>query len=258
MKRVQKLFTVMLGVLLMWSCQKDVSITPNEENDAQIARIGTLHNEGLDFIYENRIAEIKKTYHYAQRGGDPALFEEIKKLVISDLKAFMVASGQEVDEALLEKYFEEHYTNPYEIVDYRKQVEALQASPEFKKIVLSWYDILENNEDYRTIIKLTRDSYKIGLTVLSKKEKQALKASYSIYSNSLKYWYNDRNWFHDIYENGRWFNWKKTAGADLAGAVGGAITAAVTGGGVVIGALGGGLGASAGEAVKQIWNHLFP
>lgn len=90
-------------------------------------------------------------------------------------------------------------------------------------------------------------------------EKNALLAAHSVARFSENYWMNQA-----IMKS--WYNWKSSAGADVAGAVGGAVmggmAGAVVGGigagpGAVLGGCTGGIGNSVQNAAQQIWDHFF-
>nr|WP_320117970.1 hypothetical protein [uncultured Marinifilum sp.] len=104
---------------------------------------------------------------------------------------------------------------------------------------------------------------------LTEVEAQVIIVSAEIGKASVQYWsVNLDEWTHVLVgeekSTKRWFNFKECVGSDVAGAVGGAVTAAVVnaipGAGQVgyAGAIvGGAAGASAAEAVSQVWNHYF-
>jgi len=133
--------------------------------------------------------------------------------------------------------------------------------------------ILRNNENdiNRAILELNLIETKVQ-NQLPHDESQVILIGAEIGKASIQYWNENINNWVIAWEKGctngnvvtRWFSFGELVGADVAGAVGGAATAFVVnvipGAGQVAygGAIAGGAaGASAADAVSQIWNHFF-
>lgn len=106
---------------------------------------------------------------------------------------------------------------------------------------------------------------------LSQQDAQVIIIATEIGKASISYWKENLNEWQDLIapasaqgKTAGWFSGKEVVGADVAGGVGGAVGAAVVN--VIPGAgqvayggaiLGGAAGASAADAVMQVWNHFF-
>lgn len=149
-----------------------------------------------------------------------------------------------------------------EVVDeYSEDLSESQIS-----LLIQLDEALKNSDNNIETIFDRFDSVKeLALSELSNEEAQVVLAGVEIGKASILYWSENFDEWKEVLREGDvsvkgWFDWSEPGGADVGGAVGGAVTAAVVnavpGAGQV--AYGGAiLGASAADAVTQVWNHYF-
>jgi len=270
-------------ILGLTSCEKDGS-TPLENSNLltklEIQKIGIQHNEALNYVLDGlkktNISNFKST-----RKMEKFLNEELgkyyKTIIKNDasLKNVIQLSNKEVSKYLelsnKSSYSKDENKSPIELVISENEQHLSSSQVDF---LLQVDEALKSFDggNVTSILNTFETIQNLAQSQLTETEAQVILISVEVGKMSVAYWNEHiEEWNQALnqsqgnkFSNRSWFSWSGVAGADVAGAVGAAVTVAIVNvapgaGQVAYGTavVSTAAGASVGQAVSQVWNHIF-
>lgn len=230
-----------LDKVLIGLKENKVSFKKDKDN------IETILNKELNTLYETNLntnKEIVTAIEYSEK--------EVSRFAIKAHQSFLKNSKSQSSLQIIIREYSENLTESQQ--NFLIQIDE----------VLS-----QTTNDVEATLSKLNSIQEIVQSELSVEEAQVVLAGAEIGKASLQYWSENIEEWQQVLDKGGiqqkgWLDWSELGGSDVAGAVGGAIGAAVVNivpgaGQVAYGAaiLGGAAGASATDAVMQIWNHYL-
>lgn len=279
MKQIFKSVFLILLSFIFTQCGQDENISTHVLSDLDVKSIALTHNEALNQVFlglkNQRItgqlnsknfetivnSELTNFYsnHYAgeidfQKSADYFSQNEVSKYTSNPSgSVYRTKSGLTPIESVIEEY--RTYLSTQQIELLSRCDKALVNSLEDSELAINELEAIQATAKQN----------------LSQKDAQIIIIGTEIGKASISYWKENFNEWQDLIApssaQGRitgWFSGGEVVGADVAGGIGGAVGAAVVN--VIPGAgqvayggaiLGGAAGASAADAVMQVWNHFF-
>jgi hypothetical protein len=279
MKQLFKSVIIILLTFMFSQCGQEENIQTNALSDIDVKNIASTHNEALNQVFlglkkqkttgqlnstsfqKTLNSELTDFYskHYAgendfQKSADYFSQNEVSKYMNnSSGPVYRTKSGLTPIESVIEEY--KTYLSVQQIQLLRRCDKTLANSLEDSESTIKELDAIQVSAKQS----------------LSQQDAQLIIIGTEIGKASISYWKANFNDWQELIApsnaQGRtsgWFSGGEVAGADVAGGVGGAVGAAVVN--VIPGAgqvayggaiLGGAAGASAADAVMQVWNHFF-
>ncbi|PID94725.1 MAG: hypothetical protein CSA89_00755 [Bacteroidales bacterium] len=219
------------------------------------------HNRGLDYVL-HKLKDFKEQGNNFKSSSDILSFVEENSINFLTINSELI-NDKNKDKAIESakysfKWIQESNSNK-DLWD--SSVDNLLSSKQ-KELLTIMKSAIDNPAlDLEATLKVFNEVKRRANKECSKEEQVAIMAALEIGTNSMIYWDKNINeWIRIVSLETKqlrgWFSWKDVGGADVKGTVTGTVTALVTGAGVPVSALGGGLGASAGQAAFQLWNHF--
>jgi len=253
-------FVAMFASIMITGCEKEKEMKNNpilntvEDFQHQMEMVGIEHNQCMEYIYNaivkgdsNYIKDI--AYSSAEEYfGNSSLFQEEQGEVISSFK---------------QQYYDRENS---QYLWFEETEESLTDNQ--RSILIAIESIIDEGGNPE-IIGRALDIFAANVLETGTLEEQYITIVVTeIAKASLSYWYeNEEKWMNIFQQNvkDKWFNWKSVGKEDVKGAVTGAVGVGVaavvtgppgwaTGTAVVVGSA---AGASAAEAVGQVWDHIF-
>lgn len=290
MKKISILCALVLSALFLVSCRNDSSDSQKNYADLidNIALAGKKHNEGLD-LFLNAIKknpEKLNAFYKLSASNKTSRAPSSNLELISDLTdiQFSVFVNQSDFNSLTEQQLKQTLTsantglvnsvsengfvptNPELSGQIYYSTDEQYLSPKVKELLNILQVSINDDGDYDTTIQTFNSIENRANLECTEQEKVIIISAVNVGKNSLNYWYNNaQNWENVGSVAGKGTKpkaWKVIAGADVAGAVTGAVRAAVINlwpgaGQAAYGAaiVGSALGGSAGAAVLYyLWN----
>ncbi|QMU63237.1 MAG: hypothetical protein GKR88_02400 [Flavobacteriaceae bacterium] len=279
MKHLSKIaFAIILSLTLFACSEENSSIRKNDSELLSLNEFKKLaqdHNKAMDYVL-NGLKNNDVSFNKNKANIDDLINSELNSFYSITYK-----TGKEIAVEYSEKEVERFF--------YDKRMTERSSSnsvPPIQAVIEEYSDNLSDEviELLNEVeISLNNAPNDFGATInqlnlieetaqneLSEIDAQIILASAEIGKASLEYWRDNIDDWQQVLSSesnrsGRgWFSWSDVAGADVAGAVGGAVGAAIVN--VVPGAgqvgyagaiIGGAAGGSAASAVSQIWDHFF-
>ena len=243
----------------------------------EIQMFGIQHSEALDYMLEglklNRASSLESS-------------EQMEMLINQELGVFyekLFSSSQEIlvvndySRNEVSKHFNraktKNYTQLSDISPIEITIEENDGSLSLEQIrLLRELDLALASNNSNIVETLAKpENIQLKATFLPEIEAQIILIGVEIGISSLSYWNENLGEWEKVLNgsnnSGRvegWFSASEVVGADVAGAVGGAVAALAINlipgpGQVAYGAaiIGGAVGASVADAVLQVWNHFF-
>lgn len=279
MKQTFKLVFLILLSFVFSQCGQDETIKTQALSDIEVKSIALTHNEALNQVFLG----LKNQKINGQLNS-----KNFQTIVNSELTGFYSKHyANEVDYQKSADYFSQNEVSKYTantsgpvyrtksgltpiesvIEEYRTylSVQQIQLLTKCDKALVN---SLENPELAITELETIQATAK---QTLSQQHAQIIIIGTEIGKASISYWKENLNEWQELIapanaqsRTAGWFSGGEVVGADVAGGIGGAVGAAVVN--VIPGAgqvayggaiLGGAAGASAADAVMQVWNHFF-
>lgn len=245
---IKKAFFFLL-IIVFSNCTENINeekLNETSLSNVDVNFIGTLHNKGLDFVF-NKIKKENKNSFSKKSISDFSL------LVNQYLKEYVIENGLSQNDSKLILF----YDNTIDILSKTTEKENLMSNNSFSSELQNLLDALnglsvsnkDNWEinDYLTYISdLENQANSSGL---SDEEKFIFYTGTSVAKNSLKYWNDNITEWSQLFETtkgykmsskGFWdsFNWGAIGISDAAGAVGMAANLVLNGTGAAMAATG--------------------
>lgn len=281
-KLIKSVFLILLSFIFS-QCGQDENIqTPILLSDLDVKNIALTHNDALNQVFLG-LKKQKITGELNTKN-----FETIVNIVNSELTDFY--SSHYVGEINFQKsadYFSRNEVSKYannpsgsiyrtksgltpieSVIDEYKTYLSSQQIQLLSRCDKALVNSLEDSDAAITELDAIQATAKQNL---SQQDAQIIIIGTEIGKASISYWKENFNEWQELIaptssqaRTTGWFSGGEVVGADVAGGIGGAVGAAVVN--VVPGAgqvayggaiLGGAAGASAADAVMQVWNHFF-
>lgn len=245
---IKKAFFFLL-IIVFSNCTENINeekLNETSLSNVDVNFIGTLHNKGLDFVF-NKIKKENKNSFSKKSISDFSL------LVNQYLKEYVIENGLSQNDSKLILF----YDNTIDILSKTTEKENLMSnnsfSSELQNLLDALNDLSVSNKDnweindYLTYISdLENQANSSGL---SDEEKFIFYTGTSVAKNSLKYWNDNITEWSQLFETtkgykmsskGFWdsFNWGAIGISDAAGAVGMAANLVLNGTGAAMAATG--------------------
>jgi hypothetical protein len=279
MKNLLKSILPIFFILMVSSCQ--------DQNDKLIQKIEVLSMVEIQAIAEEHNEALQQTLiglkeSQISKVEDP---KEMEKILNRELNFFYEShfnannlnDAKNYSEKEVLKFFSRANSNlrtngmtPIEIVI---DEASGKLSDEQIKLLLD-IDIILNSiaSDINSALTLLDELEDKAINTLTEEEAQVIPIGAEVEKTSITYWYENMDEWDEVINSNEgarnsrtkgWFSWSEVGGADVAGAVGGAVGAAAVNvvpglGQASYGAaiVGGATAASAADAVIQAWKHF--
>lgn len=279
MKNIFKLSFLVLLSFIFSKCGQEETIKIQALSELEVKSIALTHNEALNQVFLGLKAQ--KTNGQL----NSKVFETIVNSELGDFYSKHYAN--EVDYQKSADYFSQNEVSRYTdntsgsvyrtssgLTPIESVIEEYKTylSSQQKQLLIECDKALENSLENPGLAKSGLETIQTtAKQSLSQQDAQVIIIATEIGKASISYWKENLNEWQDLIapasaqgKTAGWFSGKEVVGADVAGGVGGAVGAAVVN--VIPGAgqvayggaiLGGAAGASAADAVMQVWNHFF-
>ena len=279
MKNIFKLSFLVLLSFIFSKCGQEETIKIQALSELEVKSIALTHNEALNQVFLGLKAQ--KTNGQLNSKN----FETIVNSELGDVYSKHYAN--EVDYQKSADYFSQNEVSRYTdntsgsvyrtssgLTPIESVIEEYKTylSSQQKQLLIECDKALENSLENPGLAKSGLETIQTtAKQSLSQQDAQVIIIATEIGKASISYWKENLNEWQDLIapasaqgKTAGWFSGKEVVGADVAGGVGGAVGAAVVN--VIPGAgqvayggaiLGGAAGASAADAVMQVWNHFF-
>jgi len=279
MKNIFKLSFLVLLSFIFSKCGQEETIKIQALSELEVKSIALTHNEALNQVFLG----LK-----AQKTNGQLNSKNFETIVNSELGDFYSKHyANEVDYQKSADYFSQNEVSRYTdntsgsvyrtssgLTPIESVIEEYKTylSSQQKQLLIECDKALENSLENPGLAKSGLETIQTtAKQSLSQQDAQVIIIATEIGKASISYWKENLNEWQDLIapasaqgKTAGWFSGKEVVGADVAGGVGGAVGAAVVN--VIPGAgqvayggaiLGGAAGASAADAVMQVWNHFF-
>lgn len=271
MKTFIKTVFIFFAALTFTSCDKsELSSTPESLSKKEIQNLAFKHNQSLDITF-NSLNELKK-----ELKGDVDLSKVLDNTKESLNRSYDeifsqyddVKTAIEFSDREISKYYDSAFVSSPIVSVVNKYFNHLTENQ--RRLLIECNAALSNpNSSLNQIINRLNNIAAKAKNELTSDDAQIILIATEVGKMSVTYWNKNFSKWETLISGqnnlkGKWFNWNNVTGADISGAVEGAVGAvflnAVPGGGQVSYGgtiLGAAAAGSAGNAVSQIWNHYF-
>lgn len=278
MKHLSKIVFAIIFSLTFFACSEESNFTQDSEllSLDEFKKLAQNHNKAMDYVL-NGLKNNEVSFDKNKSNIGDLINLELNSFYSNTYKASkeiaVEYSEKEVERFFYEKNVKEKSSSsslsPIQMV----VSEYSESLSDEAIALLNELEISLNNapNDFDSTINQINAIEETAQNELTEIEAQIILAGAEIGKASLEYWRDNIDEWQQVLLDGNnnnsaksWFSWSDVAGADVAGAVGGAVGAAVVN--VIPGAgqvgyagaiIGGAAGGSAASAVSQIWNQYF-
>ncbi len=239
------------------SCEKEDSGKNIQESKIEkkivnrdFNKIGILHNQAMDYIFDEDLKN--KFMILADKAKEDGFIDslEVINIIVNKTNRFLNENPTvEIDGKLINIDFN---------IPFNKVVEMYYSNPPKNYFLDCEGDIVQSKQCVDELLSEFMNN-------TSHEDYNLVMCSGFIYKNSIDYWSNNESNYYDYFLNFSetergWFNWRSFAGADLRGAISGAMyggslgPGGAVGGALAIGICGSAINASGQALIQELSN----